>query len=416
MEDEIDLRKYVDVLVRQWKWVVGLAVVSGLTALIVSFLILPTYEATALVVVTRPRYQLQFDPRIETLSQEGQPYKAFPELALSDDLVMQVVDRVNGDLDADERELTVFRERLSAESGSDPSLVRLTATSTDPEQAQAIVNVWAELYVSYANELYQQRSSDEAFFEAQVAEALRKLEKAEQALIDFQAQNPINVVNAQLASKQKALSDYLAADHTISLIIQDARSLQQQLARQDSGSAVTLADELAALYLQVDALNAQASVPVQLQIGGGSLADRTVSEQAALLDALVDALQDKAVEIRQQTGALEPEILALQKAQQEAQVELDRRARDRDVARETFLTLTNKLDEAGVAAQDASGEVRLASRAAVPTEPALPRKGINTVLGGLLGLMVGVVAAFAIDARRPAAEKSPAVTRPARAS
>ncbi len=417
MEDEIDLRKYVDALVRQWKWVVGLAVVSGLTALIVSFLAPPTYEATALVVVTRPRYQLQFDPRIETLSQEQQPYKAFPELALSDDLVMQVIDRVNGDLDADERELTVFREWLSAGSGSDPSLVRLTATGSDPEQAQAIVNVWAELYVSYANELYQQRSSDEAFFEAQVAEALRKLEKAEQALIDYQARNPINVVNARLASRQTALSDYLAADHTISLIIQDARSLQQQLARQNSGSAVTLADELAALYLQVDALNAQASVPVQLQIGGGgSLADRTVSEQAALLDALVDALQDKAVEIRQQTGALEPEILALQKAQQEAQVELDRRERDRDVARETYLALTRKLDEANVAAQDASGEVRLASQAAVPTEPASPRKGLNTVLGGLLGLLVGVVAAFVVDARRPAAEKSPALTRPAQAS
>ncbi|HET7091367.1 MAG TPA: GNVR domain-containing protein, partial [Anaerolineae bacterium] len=160
-----------------------------------------------------------------------------------------------------------------------------------------------------------------------------------------------------------------------------------------------------------------ASVPVQLQIGGvGSLADRTVSEQAALLDALVDALQDKAVEIRQQTAALEPEILALQKAQQEAQVELDRRVRDRDVARETYLTLTNKLDEASVAAQDASGEVRLASQAAVPTDPVSPRKGLNTVLGGLLGLMVGVAAAFVIDARRPAPEKSPAATRPAQAS
>jgi len=417
MEDEIDLRKYVDVLIRQWKWIVGLAIVSGLAAFIVSSLIAPTYEATALVVVTRSRYQLQFDPRIETVAQPQQAYRAYPELALSDDLVLQVMERLGGELNTDERDLESFRMRLSARAGADPTLVRLAATGTDPNQAQAIVNAWAALYVAYANELYQQQSNSVTFFEAQVAEASQELEKAEQALIDFQARNPINVVEAQLESKQMALSDYLAADRTISLIIQDARSLQQQLAQQDDNAPVTLADELAALYLQVDALNAQASVPIQLQIGGsGSLASRTVSEQVALLDALINALQDKAIEIRREIDALEPEILELQEAQQAAQVELDGLTRIRDVADDTYSTLARKLDEVNVAAQDESGEVRLASQAAVPTDPVSPRKALNTVFGGLLGLMVGIAAAFVIDARQSAAEKSPALTRPAQAS
>ena len=226
MEDEIDLRKYADILIRQWKWVIGLAVVSGLVAFIVSSLIAPTYEATALVVVTQPRYQLQFDPRIETVAQPQQAYRAYPELALSDDLVLQVMGTLGGTLDADKRDLASFRERLSAEAGSDPTLVRLAATGTDPNQAQAIVNAWAALYVAYANELYQQQSNSVTFFEAQVAEASQELEKAEQALIDFQARNPINVVNAQLSSKLTALTNYLAADRTMSLITQDARSLQ----------------------------------------------------------------------------------------------------------------------------------------------------------------------------------------------
>ena len=167
----------------------------------------------------------------------------------------------------------------------------------------------------------------------------------------------------------------------------------------------------------MDALNAQASVPIQLQIGGsGSLASRTVSEQVALLDALINALQDKAIEIRREITALEPEILELQEAQQAAQVELDGLARSRDVARDTYFTLARKLDEVNVAAQDESGEVRLASQAAVPTDPVSPRKALNTVFGGLLGLMVGIAAAFVIDARQSAAEKSPALTRPAQAS
>jgi len=78
--------------------------------------------------------------------------------------------------------------------------------------------------------------------------------------------------------------------------------------------------------------------------------------------------------------------------------------------------LMRRLDEAKVAAQDEGGEVRLASRAAVPTDPVSPRKGLNTVLGGVLGLILGIVGAFVVDARRPAAEKSPVLATSTRAS
>ena len=294
MEDEIDLRKYLNVLIRQWKWVVGLALVAALAALAVSLLLPPRYEATALFVVTRPRYQLQFDPMIPSLPVQSQSYRALPELALSDDLVMQVIDVLGGQLQANERSLVSFRSRLSAEAGADPSLIRLSATATDPQKAQTIANTWATLYITYTNNLYQQGAADARFFQTQAAEARAKLESSEQALIDYQARNPVNVINAPLAANKTAFSDFLRAGQGVTLIIQDARSLQQQLGQQNANEPSSLADELSALYLQVDALNSKASVPIQLQIGsGGSLANRTVAEQVALLGTLVKTLQDK---------------------------------------------------------------------------------------------------------------------------
>jgi len=62
MEEEIDLRVYVEVLLRYWKWIVGLAVGAAVVGLIVS-LLLPVYEASAVALVTESRYQMQFDPR-----------------------------------------------------------------------------------------------------------------------------------------------------------------------------------------------------------------------------------------------------------------------------------------------------------------------------------------------------------------
>lgn len=405
MEDEIDLSKYLNVLRRQWKLIAGVTIFSALVALAISFLITPTYEATALIAVTRPQFQLQFDSRIPTLPEQQQPYKAFPELAISDELLTQVMTNLGNRLAPQDRDLMTFQKRFKAEAGADPSLVRLSATGTDPQRVQTIVNTWAELYVTYLNELYRQQSSNAAFFETQAIEARNKLEMAEQALIDYQARNAINIVSAQLAAKQATLSSYYDALQTIPLIIQDARSLQQQLLQQTKDAPTTLADELSALYLQVDALNSQTVVPIQLQVGStGSLAGRTADEQAALLETLIKTLQDKLVEIQQRVVALQPDILALQKEQQAAQTDLDRLTRDRDVTRDTYLALTRKLDESRVAAQDTTGGVQLASPAAVPTEPVTPRKGLNVIFGGVLGLLIGIILAVVVDARQTRAK------------
>ena len=82
MEEEIDLRAYVLVLLKYWKWIIGTTGAAAVVALVVSFLLPPTYEATALVAIKAPQYVMQFDPRFEVPSQLPQPaYKAYPDLA-----------------------------------------------------------------------------------------------------------------------------------------------------------------------------------------------------------------------------------------------------------------------------------------------------------------------------------------------
>ena len=52
MEEEIDLRPYIEALISKWYWIVGAAVVAGVVAFIVTSMLPPSYEATALVAVT----------------------------------------------------------------------------------------------------------------------------------------------------------------------------------------------------------------------------------------------------------------------------------------------------------------------------------------------------------------------------
>lgn len=417
-EQEFDLWRLVEILKRYWKWFIGLGGLTAGAALIVSLLVPPQYEATTLIAATRPQYQLQFDTRIQTVSDptQSQPYKAFPELALSDEVLRRVIAKVTAVLPADWQDVEIFRRQLSAKVGADPSLIRLVVSANDPQIAQKIAAAWGEVYVQYMNELYQKRTSTAAFFAGQTTEARANLEAAEQKLIDFQAHNPLNLIDAQLAAKQAALASDLAMNQKIALLVEDARSLQRQLAEQTADGSLQLADQVAALYLQVNSLTGQAAVPIQLQVGSeGTLVNRTVGEQSALLESLVKAVEDKASEFQRQAKALEPDILALQEQQQATQIDLNRLTRDRDVAQETYLSLTRKLNETEVTAQDTSGVVQLASVAVTPTFPAGPGKIMITLLGGVVGVLLAMAGVWFVESRRVSLEKSrqPTLIEPA---
>ncbi len=401
MEDEIDLRAYINTLIRYWRLIAGLTVVAAVVAFIVTSLLPRSYQATAIVVVTKPLYQFQFAPQIQNLENANTQLltgKAALDLATSDSLLQQVLDAVGNDLPPKERTLTAIREMIKARTGNDPSIVNLTAENNDPQRVTKIVNTWASLYVRQINDLYGQSSEQLEFFETQSEQARRDVDKADQALIDFQKRNDAAVLQAQLNAKQASLASYLGLNESLKLLLQNVLSLQDQLSRQPASNQSTLGDDLSALALQVNALNAQSSIPVQLQLPGtGSLSNRTVGQQAAYLADLAKTIEGKQTEVKKQADSLPTEIKVLQGQIQEANAEGARLTRQRDLAQTVYTTLAQKVGETRIAAQDTSGRVRLASAAAVPDEPAGAKRLTSTALAATLGLFVGVVATFAIE-------------------
>ncbi|MGQ9840479.1 MAG: GNVR domain-containing protein, partial [Anaerolineae bacterium] len=140
------------------------------------------------------------------------------------------------------------------------------------------------------------------------------------------------------------------------------------------------------------------SAPIQLQVdSAASLSEKSPAEQVAFLDDLVRVLEEKSAEIDVRLAALEPEVLSLQKQLQEIYTEKERLGRARDVARETYMTLARKVEEARITAEENAGEVRIASRAVVPENPIGPRKLTNTAIAGSLGLMLSVLGVFLVE-------------------
>lgn len=397
MDDEIDLRVYIRALLKYKYWIIGLALVAAVSALIASLLMRPVYEATALVAVIGPSYTMQFDPRFEATTNASQPYKAYPALATSDEVLATLIDELGADLGSGTWTVAELRTHLVASNAADPSIVELQARFDNPERAATVANRWTTLFVDRANDLYGQTTRDLAFFETQLAEAQAAQSRAEQDLIAFQARNQAPILRAQLGSQQATMEEYLAAVRSIRLIIQDARSLQERLSAQDPASRGSLGDDLTSLLLEVEALNWR-SLPIQLQLSGEQgLTERTVGEQIAFLESLVSALENKQTILESETQALEPSILQLQEKVQQVTIEGDRLVTARSLAKETFETLSRKVAEARIEAQNTVGDVRIASQALAPSWPISPRKALNTAIGGALGLIVGIAGALAIE-------------------
>jgi polysaccharide biosynthesis transport protein len=401
MEEEfIDLRVYVKLLFEYWFWIVGAAVLAAVTAFAVSSLMAPSYEAESVVLITEPRYMMQFEPRFETMREWEPAYPAFPVLATSDEMLQAVVDAYTPTPDAgiETWTLKAVKGMTDASSEGDPSLVILRVTSSSPEDAAAVANLWASLLVRRGNAIYRDVDQDVDFFAAQLATAGAELAQVEAALVAFEAQNEHTILDAQLHSLRRTQSDYLTDQRTIAYLIQDLEGLGTQMARQPGTQIASLGDDLTTLYLQIKAFNADATAPIEMQINTAeSLSKKSVTEQIAFLEDLIETLEAKSDEIDERLEAVEPEILALQERLQIIETERTQLTRDRNLMEETYMTLARKLEEARIAAQEESGILQVGSHAAVPEEPTGPRRLVNTALAGVVGGMVAVGAVFALD-------------------
>ncbi len=423
--DEIDLREYLRTLFKYKGPILALTVVAALLAFLISLLLPPTYQATAGVALVGSRVRVTFDPRIQT--EEARidikaRRQALVNLALSGDVIDEVIrrlgDRLNGDVTPEQ-----LRRRVKAAEAGD--FIRITVTwPRDPQLAADLANAWAEVYVQHANRLYGAPAEDLEQIQVQKDQAWEEYRQAQEALEAFLAESEIEALQLriqELEAMVQALEGQRKEEFQFyydrMLALEELRvqleALRDQVAAGTDSPAGSAGDALAVLRARAQALGVDGQPALELRLEG--LADLSGSVQArtADLDALlaqVEAAREAAAEqVKDLSGApLEPgaslygyegvqelqQLRARLEAEQARQREL-KQVRDR--AWETYKALANKAEEVKIAARTAGAEVKVASRALVPREPASPKKLLNAALAGALGLLLGVFGAFFVE-------------------
>lgn len=390
MEEEIDLRPYILTLIRNWKWIIGTSVIVTLIAFVISVFIIPSaYSATAIVAVVASKDDIRLDSGIIEIP-GNQPFSAFPDLALSDEVLNDLLDSLSLN---ESLSISKLRENLDAKSGRDNSIIILTATFENPEMAVQIANVWGKSFVSWANRLYAGQSEEQVlFFEEQLAEAEQNLLLAETKLEEFQVINHTQIISNSLEVQQQRHMDFLLQQSNIDQLLTHARVLREQMLNISPTDDVSYADQLTFLQLQLQSFNNEPALPLILQIDSQEpLITEDRNKHIEIIDGLIHTLEELAVQVDVNLTEIEPQILTLQQDKQISLTELNRLNQDLNITQSTYTALAYQVTEERIASQNNNIGFQLASRAVVPAEPVTRHLFISVaaaIVGAMLSLFI----------------------------
>jgi capsular polysaccharide biosynthesis protein len=269
---EIDYRRYAARLARRWRLITlvvaactGLGVVASLYWATTA----PVYEARALVLVSKPRYQLELEPKLKTNTEAFAATALstrLPSLALiarSTEVEAAVQQRLAATLPAEQQPHTLANA-VTIRARPTTEFLEVVAQAREPQLAIKLANTWAEEVANRIDQVYGPEAGTEAI-EQQQAKARSAYEAADRELQQLSLGQPIDDLRRRIGAKedqirvlQEQRTDYLRV-RTASLysslneldqLIRDAATLETQLRQPVHSQASASGDALALLLLR----------------------------------------------------------------------------------------------------------------------------------------------------------------------
>lgn len=300
----------------------------------------------------------------------------------------------------------LLEKRVSVRPARESNVIELSYTAVDPDFAVAIADMFAKAYVetsvSLSVEPAQQYS---AFFQQKLEEKRSELEAAQKRLAEYQQTHGIVARDERLEAENQKLSE-LQTQYLIAL----GQDVDSSSKRGAGGGTDTLPEVLQSPV--VSQLKSQiATTQAKLQDLGGNLGHNhpqyqaTEAELASLKQQLaeetarvshgVDTVgrigQGKAAALRAQMDEVKHRLLEIKRTRGE----MDVLQQELDSAQKAYEAVSTRNMETHIQSQSTQTNVVVLSKAAAPAKPSSPRILLNTVLGLLVGLILGIGAALA---------------------
>ena len=411
-DDEIDLRT---ILLTLWKgkwWIIGATLLLAVAAYAFSKFALPKqYEATALVMITRPAISTNLDLAIQTTPQLPD-VKSLADLAMVDDLLLAVSQApAVADLSSGDVSVADLKKQLEA-SLVGTNQLRLVATDTDPLRAAALANTWAEQLTLRLNALFGTDPASASEIKAQASQARLDWDSAEGSLLEYLPQSQANALEVRLQQARDSLKTILNAIDTLDQLISDAQIMQTRLESQGASQPLTFQDALSLISLQQQAIGQLQGLQfvISAEAATGMLGtDYTVADARTDLGTLVTAIQAQRQEYATRAETTTATVTTLATDLENATYQLTQLTVQRDLSLQAYQALSSQAVEVQITLSQNDQTAKIAGLALPPEEPSGPRSAINGAIAGALGFLISTALVFLLNwwKTQPGAPLSP---------
>ena len=194
-EEEIDLREYINVLLKRKGIIILIFLITVITAVIVSYFVLqPVYEAGVVITVSEPKIK---NSLVVEISLED--YKnLIKDIEIEEELIRKL------NLDKPPIEVTPYdlERMITIELPKDTNLIKINLQASDPKLTKDIINTWATLFVEKNKKLYFDEVKKAKI---SVGDRLKHAEKdffeIEERLLKFNETGNINIIGKEITEK-----------------------------------------------------------------------------------------------------------------------------------------------------------------------------------------------------------------------
>ncbi len=419
---DLNLREYWRIIKRRKLIILFTMVVMGVFSFISAILgkPVPIFKTnTTIQVLKSPHYigayvDLQLTGATNAMETQVHVIKSYYML----ELTAKKMGLIPADLSPDEVRqnnkyvniITDLQERVHTEQRGNSDLIDITVNANEPKFVTNFCNTLTDVYrIQHSLDLNRRTIEGKKFIEGQFALSKDKLAKAEDAVKQFRIVNKWTSVETEtsyVSGQINRLQDLYGQD---TIVLQKVNAAERMLATAENtpltssksfyfdeapGPYKALNERLVNLMLERDTLllNYTSDFPqvmaIKMQI------HEIVESMRSHLRAQQRNLASNIRIYRQQLAELNGKLREIP----QKHMIITRLGRDADIAKELYVQLEKRYQDALIGEAEKTEEVKVVKPAIEPASPINPPKvGTNTILGTMLGLILGIVFAFLIE-------------------
>nr|WP_092074264.1 GumC family protein [Dendrosporobacter quercicolus]NSL49167.1 GumC family protein [Dendrosporobacter quercicolus DSM 1736]SDM86212.1 polysaccharide chain length determinant protein, PEP-CTERM locus subfamily [Dendrosporobacter quercicolus] len=430
-ETTLDLRDILKTLKKRRKLIGYIFVGFVVLAALLSFLWPPTYESETNLRVKQP--QGLADSLLSSLptgnaSATKQLMSTYAEILKSRTVVQEVIDKTQ----ADKEEIPDYEnmlDRITTQPVKDTEILRVRVTAKTPEEAQLVADTLVNTFNARLSFLTRsEQTVVRQFIGERLQESKADVEKAEEELQKYKTEQKITDPDVETKALVDALTEInkLAAENAVTMAAAQGKlaSTRQQLGAEKEGfiadnpliqqyktklaelevSLVELTEKYTEQHPQVKATRAaigETQAKLAAEVG------RVITADAPSMNPIHQGLLQSQLMAEAQIAASTAQQVAIVAIVEQGQADLGKLPvkeqglakvmRDAEVAREIYVMLAKRHEEARISEVMQPTDIQVIDVATLPDEPIKPKKALNIVIAAILGLFAGLGAAFIVE-------------------